>query len=68
MREITIQARQSGKTHQMLSEVPLGTKAPSGIGGHWTKVEGGWQALGGDTFPRPGGAWTGQLIIPQSQS
>lgn len=49
---------------QTLREAPLGTKAPCGIGGYWTKVTCGWQAMDGHVFPRPGGDWTGELIFP----
>ncbi len=49
---------------QMLAEAPLGTRAPCIIGGYWTKVAGGWQAMGGDVFPGPSGDWTGELIYP----
>jgi hypothetical protein len=47
-----------------LKDAPLGTKAPSVIGGHWTKTECGWKWCTGSTFPRPGGDWTGDLIYP----
>ena len=36
-------------------DYPIGTKAWSCMGGHWTKTERGWKANGGDTFPTPGG-------------
>jgi hypothetical protein len=47
-----------------ITSAPIGTIAPSRIGGHWKKTEHGWQANGGDTFPTPGGDWTGRLILP----
>jgi hypothetical protein len=47
-----------------LENAPLGTKAPAIIGGHWVKVTTGWKWHMGDTFPRPGGDWTGELIAP----
>src|SRR5690606_37354101 len=36
------------------SDYPLGTVAHALGGGHWTRVEGGWQWMDGATFPRPG--------------
>lgn len=47
-----------------LRQAPLGTKAPAFNGGHWVKVERGWKWHCGDTFPRPGGDWMGELIYP----
>lgn len=47
-----------------LTQVPIGTKAPAIGGGHWVKVAGGWKWHNGDTFPQPGGDWTGELIPP----
>ena len=47
-----------------LETAPIGTKAPAVTGGHWTKVAGGWKWCTGDTFPRPGGDWTGELVPP----
>lgn len=35
-------------------DYPIGTKALHFNGGHWTRVDNGWQWNGGDTFPRPG--------------
>lgn len=37
------------------SEYPIGTKAHSINGGHWTKTDRGWKWCNGDTFPTPGG-------------
>lgn len=52
-----------------VENAPLGTKAPATIGGHWCRVPGGWKWNGpggnGGTFPRPGGDWNGQLILPE---
>lgn len=50
-----------------LENAPLGTKAPSLNGGHWTRVEQGWKWCTGSTFPRPGGDWNGRLIAPVAQ-
>ena len=37
------------------SEYPIGTKAHSISGGHWTKTNRGWKRCSGSTFPTPGG-------------
>ena len=50
-----------------LDSAPLGTKAPAFGGGAWTKTESGWKWNSGSTFPRPGGDWTGRLILPAAQ-
>ncbi len=34
------------------------------MGGWWIKVDRGWRWYSGDTFPAPGGDWTGELIYP----
>ena len=47
-----------------IDNAPLGTKAPDIYGGHWVKTKHGWKWHTGDTFPRPGGDWTGELIAP----
>lgn len=36
------------------SEMPIGTRAHSSIGGYWERVPGGWKAQSGSTFPTPG--------------
>ena len=51
-----------------LDSAPLGTKAPAFGGGAWTKTESGWKWNSGSTFPRPGGDWTGRLILPTAQT
>jgi len=43
-------------------DYPIGTKAHSCIGGHWTRTERGWQASSGCTFPTPGGDAVGACI------
>ncbi len=47
---------------------PVGTIAPAIMGGHWYKTERGWKWNGPEgssgTFPRPGGDWSGKLIVP----
>jgi hypothetical protein len=43
-------------------EYPIGTKAHSCIGGHWTRTERGWRASSGCTFPTPGGDAVGNCI------
>lgn len=51
-----------------LENAPLFTRAPAFGGGHWSRVERGWKwSMGGGTFPRPGGDWTGELILPGAQ-
>ena len=55
-----------------LRDAPLGTKAPADMGGAWVKTERGWQwnahtQWPGNTFPRPGGDWTGKLIYPATE-
>lgn len=51
------------------SDAPIGTKAPSIAGGHWTKTENGWKwgdiGESGSTYPTPGGDWNGKLIHPK---
>lgn len=54
-----------------LSSAALGSKAPAIMGGHWLKVEYGWQWNGGtrcpgSTFPTPGGDWNGKIVEPSS--
>jgi len=41
---------------------PVGTKAHAVTGSHWVRTERGWQTLGGDTFPTPGGDACGACI------
>ena len=49
------------------SSYPVGTRArESWSGFEWIKTERGWKAVGGDTFPRPGGA--DQIRFPDSAS
>lgn len=44
---------------------PIGTQAPALMGGHWNRVQHGWQwGKNGGTFPRPGGDWPGTLLLP----
>lgn len=44
---------------------PNGTLAPAIMGGHWEKKPSGWSWNGhGPCFPRPGGDWAGQLLLP----
>jgi hypothetical protein len=47
---------------------PIGTLAPAFMGGRWYKTEQGWKWNGpdgsGGTFPRPGGDWTGEYVVP----
>lgn len=50
-----------------LENAPIGTKAPAASGGFWIRTEKGWMWLNGGTFPRPGGDWTGKLILPESE-
>jgi len=50
-----------------IENAPIGTIAPSVIGGHWVKTPCGWQSLGGSTFPTPGGDWGGELIPPKTK-
>jgi hypothetical protein len=64
VKEIRIQARQAGKTDKLLSDAPLGSKAPAISGGHWVMTDRSWKWCTGSTFPRPGGDWTGELIYP----
>ena len=46
---------------------PLGTKAPAAGGGYWKKTDRGWKwGKRGETFPCPGGDWTGELIEPKT--
>jgi hypothetical protein len=46
-------------------EYPLGTKALAIMGGHWLRVEQGWQwQPNGGTFPRPG-ADAFDVILPE---
>lgn len=47
-----------------INNAPIGTKAPSCIGGYWIKTERGWKWNTGSTFPCPGGDWSGELILP----
>ena len=65
-REERIYARLDEDAFELFRSAPIGTKAPSILGGNWTKTDQGWKALGGDTFPRPGGDWDRSLIIPKS--
>lgn len=37
------------------SDMPLGTRAHSSIGGYWERVARGWKAMSGTIFPTPGG-------------
>lgn len=59
-------------SEDLLKAAPLGTVAPSLIGGGWCRVERGWKWNGhmpraqGSTFLRPGGDWSGALIYPSS--
>ncbi|WAX23063.1 hypothetical protein pA_gene0022 [Vibrio phage 13VT501A] len=50
-----------------LKKAPIGTKAPSVMGGHWVKTEHGWKWHSGSTFPTPGGDWNGKLIYPDEK-
>lgn len=54
-----------------ISNVPIGTFAPSFTGGGWYKTPRGWKwgvpGASGSTFPRPGGDWDGRLIEPEAQ-
>lgn len=50
------------KVDRPWSLYPIGTKAHAVTGGHWTRTERGWKALGGDTFPTPGGDACGDCI------
>lgn len=61
-----------GNTDREVSELtlqnaPIGTKAPSIYGGHWSRTERGWKWSTGDTFPCVGGDWNGELIPPTTQ-
>lgn len=48
-----------------LSSYPIGTRAQESWNGcEWVKTERGWKAVGGSTFPRPGGA--NQVKLPDS--
>ena len=49
---------------ERLRSAPLGSKALAYNGGHWVKVLGGWKWHCGDTFPTPGGDWTGEIVAP----
>jgi len=55
----------------MLTIAPLGTRAPAFNGGTWCKVENGWKWNGpdgnGSIFPRPGGDWNGDLVLPPNE-
>lgn len=55
----------------MLAIAPLGTRAPAFNGGAWCKVESGWKWNGpdgnGSIFPRPGGDWNGDLVLPPNE-
>ena len=42
------------KVDRPWSEYPLGTKAFAIEGGHWLRVERGWEWHCGSTFPTPG--------------
>lgn len=64
-REVRIYMKPGEDAFDLFRSAPIGTKAPSIIGGHWTKTERGWKALGGDTFPTPGGDWDRSLVIPE---
>ena len=44
-----------------LETAPIGSFAPSSLGGGWTRNERGWESSAGVTFPRPGGDWTGEI-------
>ncbi len=44
-----------------LETAPIGSFAPSCLGGGWTRNERGWESSAGVTFPRPGGDWTGEI-------
>lgn len=52
----------------VLHSLPVGTKAMSIGGGHWFRTEQGWKWNGpegnGGTFPRPGGDWSGDVVLP----
>lgn len=52
------------KSDQPLEKYPLGTKAEAIGGGYWIKVKDGWKWCTGDTFPRPGGDWSGRVSLP----
>lgn len=51
-----------------LENVPIGTKAPSILGGHWIKTNRGWKWCTGATFPTPGGEWNGKFILPEKDN
>jgi hypothetical protein len=50
------------------SQYPIGTKAPSIMGGRWYRTARGWKWNGpdgsGGTFPTPGGDNDGTVILP----
>jgi hypothetical protein len=50
-----VPAEDVADTRLRVGDYPIGTKAYSSIGGYWTRVATGWQAMGGDVFPRYGG-------------
>ena len=57
---------------ERLTSATIGSKAPAIMGGHWLKVEHGWQWNGGTrcpgrTFPNPGGDWNGTIIEPEAE-
>ena len=51
--------------NERLERAPIGTKAPSIMGGYWEKTQHGWKWCNGSTFPTPGGDWNGKLIHPE---
>jgi hypothetical protein len=61
----------SRHSEDRLRDAPLGTRAPSDMGGAWCKTgPERWKWNGpngsGGTFPRPGGDWTGKLVLEQA--
>lgn len=70
-RDLTVQAAAYFHRIYDLRSAPIGTLAPAIMGGAWLKTDGGWQWNGhcrcpGSTFPRPGGDWNGELILPSA--
>lgn len=57
-------------TNEELRSQPIGTRAPSIMGGAWCRNERGWKWNGptgnGGTYPRPGGNWDGRLLPPEN--
>jgi hypothetical protein len=48
-------------------EYPVGTKAMALMGGYWTRIERGWQWMGGSIFPRPG-ADAFDVVLPPARA